>query len=100
MVPYTTTEEELAALFSQFGYMMEVFVMREKDGRSKGCAFVRYHSREAAAAACMHLNGTLAIPGAARQLVVKFADASSEPRQGRGGGGGGGGARGGGGGGR
>ena len=64
-------------------------MMREKDGRSKGCAFVRYYSREAANAACATLNGTMALPGAARHLVVKYADAV-EARGGRGGMGGGG----------
>ena len=92
MIPYATGEAELQQLFSQFGPLMEVFMMREKDGRSKGCAFVRFYSKEAANAACLALNGTLALPGAARNLVVKYADAS-EPRNNRAGGGGGGGMR-------
>ena len=54
-------------------------MMREKDGRSKGCAFVRYYSKEAANQACLQLNGSLILPGAARNLVVKFAE-PSEPR--------------------
>eukprot|EP00965_Chrysotila_dentata_P138882 4593601-Pleurochrysis_carterae.AAC.1 len=58
---------------------MEVFMMREKDGRSKGCAFVRFYTKHAADAACATLNGTMSLPGAARALVVKYADAS-EPR--------------------
>ena len=58
----------------------QVFMMREKDGRSKGCAFVRYYSREAAMAACHALNGTMALTGAARNLVVKYAHSSSQPR--------------------
>ena len=89
MIPYATSEGELHQLFSQFGALMEVFMMREKDGRSKGCAFVRFHTKEAANAACLALNGTLALPGAGRNLVVKYADAS-EPRNGRMGGGAGG----------
>jgi len=79
MIPYSTGEAELQAVFSQFGPLMEVFMMREKDGRSKGCAFVRFYSREDATQACMQLNGSLMLPGAARNLVVKFAEAS-EPR--------------------
>ena len=55
-------------------------------GRSKGCAFVRYYTKEAANAAVQTLNGSMALPGAARNLVVKYADAS-EPRMHRSGGG-------------
>jgi hypothetical protein len=59
--------------------------MREKDGKSKGCAFVRYHTREAAVMACAALNGSLALPGCARTLVVKYADADARAgRPGRG----------------
>ena len=67
------------ALFGQFGPLAEVFMMREKDGRSKGCAFIRYYTQEAANQACMQLHGTFALPGAARQMVVKFAE-PFEPR--------------------
>ena len=88
----------------------QVFMMREKDGRSKGCAFIRYFERHvppvhphgvapprtqgrsprtpshtglqprahtryfgrrAADAACVTLHGSMALPGAARALVVK-----------------------------
>merc|ERR1719424_1522497 len=79
MIPYATGEGELQSAFSQFGPLMEVFMMREKDGRSKGCAFIRYFDRRAAAAACVTLHGSMALPGAARALVVKYAD-PSEPR--------------------
>jgi len=79
MIPYSTGEAELHGVFSHFGPLMEVFMMREKDGRSKGCAFVRFYTRHHADAACAALNGTMTLPGAARALVVKYADAS-EPR--------------------
>ena len=36
MIPYSTGEAELQSVFSQFGPLVEVFMMREKDGRSKG----------------------------------------------------------------
>jgi len=82
MIPYSTGEPELQAVFSQFGPLMEVFMMREKDGRSKGCAFVRFYNKHHADAACNALNGTMSLPGAARALVVKYAD-PTEPRASR-----------------
>ena len=42
---YTTGEAELHQLFAQFGPLVEVFMMRDKDGKSKGCAFVRFAQR-------------------------------------------------------
>jgi CUG-BP- and ETR3-like factor len=58
--------------------LSQVFLMREKDGRSKGCAFVRYYSQQDADRACETLHNTVALPGCLRALVVKYAD--SEPR--------------------
>mmetsp|Transcript_2353 Transcript_2353/g.6407 ORF Transcript_2353/g.6407 Transcript_2353/m.6407 type:complete len:442 (-) Transcript_2353:459-1784(-) len=79
MVPFSSSEADIEAVFAPFGQLMEVFLMREKDGKSKGCAFVRYYSQHAANMACATLNGTMALPGCARTLVVKYADADSRP---------------------
>ena len=82
MIPYSTGEVELQSVFSHFGSLMEVFMMKEKDGRSKGCAFIRFNSMAAADRACTALNGSMSLPGAVRALVVKYADAP-EPRNSR-----------------
>ena len=80
MIPYSTGEAYLQQLFSQFGIVTELFMMREKDGRSKGCAFVRFYSKHAADAAVATRNGMTTLPGATRALVVKYANPVSEPR--------------------
>lgn len=52
MLSHTTSEEDVRALFGQFGPLSEVVLLREKESAvSKGSAFVKFHTREAAEAA-------------------------------------------------
>lgn len=55
-LPKSATEEELHAVFSRFGAIDEVFVMRDEDKISKGCAFVRFAFKEEAFSAIANLN--------------------------------------------
>lgn len=57
-------------------------MMKEKDGRSKGCAFIRFAQKYSADMAAINLNGTMSFAGAVRALVVKYADLP-EPRASR-----------------
>lgn len=73
MLPKTFTEQELKDLFSPYGELKEVHIIRGSEGGPKGCAFVKFVQRDSAIAAMDDLNET--IPnGATRPLVVKFAD--------------------------
>jgi len=91
---YNSTEESLAALFSQFGEVVSARIVTDREtGRSKGFGFVEMSSAEAAQQSIAQLHGQQ-IDG--RQLTVNEAR-PQEPRQGgRGFGGGGGGGYGGG----
>mmetsp|Transcript_16571 Transcript_16571/g.49593 ORF Transcript_16571/g.49593 Transcript_16571/m.49593 type:complete len:713 (+) Transcript_16571:175-2313(+) len=74
-VPMEATEQDLWALFSPIGDVLELYVLRNNQtGRSRGCAFVTYASRQLAEQAITQLNGRQVGRGAQRQLVVKFAD--------------------------
>ena len=89
---FSTTQESLEALFSNYGAVDEVAVITDRDtGRPRGFAFVTMANDEEAKAAIEALNGK---PFEDRTLNVNEA----KPRENRGGGGGGGGFRGGGGG--
>jgi CUG-BP- and ETR3-like factor len=66
------TEEDLWGLFSPLGQILELYVLRNNNGKSRGCAFVTYASKQLAELATTQLNGR-AMPSG-KTLVVKFAD--------------------------
>lgn len=57
-LPYSTTEDELRSMFSEFGEITDVKLISDKfTGRSKGFAFVEFATEEAAQAALEAMNG-------------------------------------------
>lgn len=98
MLPKTMTEQDLHDMFSIYGELREVHVIRGPEGGPKGCAFVKFVERDAALAAIDNLNETIpqvnmvdrsticvalftnccwsisSFQGSTRPLVVKFAD--------------------------
>lgn len=98
-MPYTTTDQELTAMFTPFGNVLSAIIINDKySGRSKGFGFVEIEDDAAADKAIADLNGTQT---GGRALVVSVARPREERPAGGGyQGGGGGGYQGGGGGGR
>ena len=79
---YTTTEDDLRALFAQAGTVKTVTLIKDRDsGRSKGFAFVEMETQVEAQNAISTLNG---VKVQERALTVSLA----RPREERGGGGG------------
>jgi CUG-BP- and ETR3-like factor len=74
-------EDEVHELFSQFGEIREVHMIRNADGSSKCAAFLRFHHRSAAAQAIEQLHGIEVMDGAQRPLIVKFADTKHQRHQ-------------------
>jgi RNA recognition motif-containing protein len=91
-LPFTTTNEELTQVFSQFGTVTKTQVIMDRDtGRSRGFGFVEMS--DGAEAAVQAMNGA---DYQGRRLTVNEAKPREErPRSGGGGYGGGGGGRGG-----
>jgi RNA recognition motif-containing protein len=88
-LPFSTTEDELRAVFEQHGGVSSVNVITDRDtGRSRGFAFVEMDDASAAEAAMRALDGS---DMGGRSLRVNEA----QERRGGGGGGGGGFRRGG-----
>lgn len=81
MLSRKATEQEVRDLFAPFGEIKEIYMIRNADGSSKCAAFLRYVNRESAAQAIEHLNNNLMMEGAARPLIVKFADNKMQRQQ-------------------
>jgi CUG-BP- and ETR3-like factor len=74
-------EDEVREMFSMYGEIREIYMIRNADGSSKCAAFLRFVKRESACAAIDHLNNNVMMEGAARPLIVKFADNKHQRQQ-------------------
>ncbi|KAL3626620.1 hypothetical protein CASFOL_030169 [Castilleja foliolosa] len=68
------TEKEVEEIFSPYGRVDDVYLMRDELKQSRGCGFVKYSQREMAQAAINALNGTYTMRGCDQPLNVRFAD--------------------------
>jgi RNA recognition motif-containing protein len=85
-IPFSATEDQLKDLFSQFGTVESVIIMKD-NGRSRGFGFVEMSSEDEASRAAENLDGT-ELGG--RSLKVNLArpkEFRSDSRGGNGGGG-------------
>jgi len=78
MLSKQQTEDEVREIFQPFGMIEECTILRGPDGNSKGCAFVKLGSTDAAQTAITALHGSRTMPGASSSLVVKLADTEKE----------------------
>ncbi|XP_010551100.1 PREDICTED: flowering time control protein FCA-like isoform X2 [Tarenaya hassleriana] len=68
------SEKEVEEIFSQFGRVEEVYLMRDEYRQSRGCGFVKYSNKETAMAAINGLSGVYTMRGCNQPLIVRFAD--------------------------
>ena len=79
-MPYSTSEEELSALFGTHGNVSRIHIVMDRDtGRAKGFAFVEMPNDAEARAALEALNGS---PMGGRALVVTEARPREEKPRG------------------
>ncbi|KAA8543172.1 hypothetical protein F0562_021333 [Nyssa sinensis] len=78
MLPKNVSDAEVSALFSQYGAIEELQILRGSQQTSKGCAFLKYETKEQALAAIEALNGKHKMEGSTVPLVVKWADTEKE----------------------
>uniref|UniRef100_A0A0K0D9I8 RRM domain-containing protein n=1 Tax=Angiostrongylus cantonensis TaxID=6313 RepID=A0A0K0D9I8_ANGCA len=71
-------EDDIKNYFGKFGHIEECTVLRETDGKSRGCAFVTYTNRTSALAAIKDMHHSTTMEGCSAPLVVKFADTQRE----------------------
>ncbi|CAK9175884.1 unnamed protein product [Ilex paraguariensis] len=78
MLPKNVSDADLLALFSQYGSIKDLQILRGYQQTSKGCAFLKYETKEQALEAIETLNGKHKMEGSTVHLVVKWADTEKE----------------------
>nr|GMD73975.1 flowering time control protein FCA isoform X3 [Ipomoea batatas]GMD79156.1 flowering time control protein FCA isoform X3 [Ipomoea batatas] len=73
--------KEVEEIFSPYGRVEDVYLMRDEMKQSRGCGFVKYSNREMALAAINALSGKFTMRGCDQPLTVRFAD-PKRPRAG------------------
>ncbi|XP_065209964.1 CUGBP Elav-like family member 1 isoform X5 [Planococcus citri] len=77
-IPRTMDEEELKAMFSEYGRVHQINVLRDKHtGQSKGCCFLTYYTRKAALDAQNALHNIKILPGMHHPIQMKPADSEN-----------------------
>nr|AQX83040.1 bruno [Oopsacas minuta] len=74
MISKLTTEEDLKKMFTPFGLIENITVLRYQDGQSKGCAFLKYRNKSMAQKAIKNIHHSQTMPGCSQPVVVKIAD--------------------------
>ncbi|KAJ7563882.1 hypothetical protein O6H91_03G128800 [Diphasiastrum complanatum] len=78
MLPKSASDADIKAVFSRFGTIKELQVVRGSQQATKGCAFLKYETKEQAMAAIEAINGIHKMEGSTTALVVKWADTEKE----------------------
>ena len=76
-LPYSATETDLWPLFSRFGTILELIIQRDTQGRSRGCAWLRYGTVDEAQMCIEALTGKYYLGDMSRALQISFADHTS-----------------------
>lgn len=77
-IPRDWTEDECRTLFSEFGDIYSLNVLRDKtDGRSRGCCFVTFYTRKSALEAQNALHNIRTLIGMHHPIQMKPADSEN-----------------------
>ena len=71
-LPYSKTAQDIADLFSEFGTLVEVAILTDYSGKSRGAAFVTFSKAHEAKSAVEHLSG-FCFPKSTRPLNISYA---------------------------
>lgn len=78
MLPKNVSDAEVSDLFSKYGTVKDLQILRGSQQTSKGCAFLKYETKDQALAALEAINGKYKMEGSSVPLVVKWADTEKE----------------------
>nr|ART33343.1 flowering time control protein [Tapiscia sinensis] len=75
------SKKDIVEIFSPYGLVEDVYIVRDELKQSRGCGFVQLSHRDMAAAAIKALNGIFMMRGCDQPLIVRFAE-PKKPRTG------------------
>jgi RNA recognition motif-containing protein len=78
MLSRSTTEADVRAMFTQFGNIQEIYIMRDSESRPKGSAFVKFTQAHEANAAILGLDGKIRDKDAPGNIQVRFAQTAKD----------------------
>lgn len=78
MISKQATEEDIRGMFSAFGEIEELSILKGSDGDSKGCAFIKFAAAKDCHKAIRTMHHSLTMQGCSSPLVVKWADTDRE----------------------
>ena len=81
MLSRKINEDDLKVMFSPYGTIEELTILRNPDGTSKGCAFIKYANRLQAQNAIRAMHNSQTMDGCSSPLVVKIADTEKDKLQ-------------------
>ncbi|XP_075483369.1 RNA-binding protein BRN1-like isoform X1 [Primulina tabacum] len=78
MLPKNVSDADILTLFSEYGGIKDLQILRGSQQTSKGCAFLKFETKEQALSAIEAFNGKHKMEGSTVPLVVKWADTEKE----------------------
>ncbi|CAF0931465.1 unnamed protein product [Rotaria sordida] len=74
MISKNFDEPSIRTLFQTYGIIEDCTVLRDPNGKSRGCAFITFQKRQCAINAIKSMHQSQTMEGCSSPLVVKFAD--------------------------
>ena len=78
MLPRNIDEVEIRSMFETFGTIEDLTILKNNDGKSKGCAFIKYETRLQAQNAIKTMHNSKTMEGCNSPIVVKLADTEKD----------------------
>jgi len=77
-ISYDSAEDELIPIFSSFGDIVEFTIQRDREGRSRGCAWLKYTTQDACENCIAALSNKFYVNGMKSPIVVKYANTQDD----------------------
>jgi len=81
MISKRASEEDMKLMFAPFGVIEDLSILRNGDGSSKACCFIKYENRLQAQNAIRAMHNNRTMEGCSSPIVVKLADTEKDKMQ-------------------